>query len=205
MFAANAETAGGLCRTDKAAQPSKQRIQMFDCTAFVSLLLARKSPQAASALAAFVAPLRSTCHLRRVLSRCGHLCQARRRAARASICSCRVGNLPCAGLRRGGAASVPRRLRSENHCKPCLGTPQTPPREQLLHPAFGRVQATTRGLAQTFWQGKDLQNPPRKLRPRSIRTSTGCEQKCAITESPATRSTPHIAYGKRSPGKPELR
>ena len=49
MFAANAETAGGLCRTDKAAQPSKQRIQMFDCTAFVVLLLARYSPQTDSA------------------------------------------------------------------------------------------------------------------------------------------------------------
>ena len=30
------------------------------------------------------------------------------------------------------AAGRPRRLRSENHCKPCLGTPQTPPRETTV-------------------------------------------------------------------------
>ena len=110
--------------------PFRQQ-QMFDCTSFVFLLLARKSPQAASALAAFVDPLRSTCHLRRVQNRCRHLCQARRRAARTNIGSGRVGNLPCADRRLPGprSASVPRRLRSENHCKPCLGTPQAPPRE----------------------------------------------------------------------------
>ena len=164
MFAANAETAGGLCRTDKAAQPSKQRIQMFDCTAFVSLLLARKSPQAASALAAFVDPLRSTCHLRRVQNRCGHLCQARRRAARANIGSSRVGNLPCAGrsLPRRRPASVPRRLRSENHCEPCLGTPQAPPGNNccIRRSAECKVQGTTQESSHSFWPGKNLQNPP---------------------------------------------
>ena len=50
-----------------------------------------------------------------------------------------------------------------------------------------------------------IAEPALQLRPRPIRTSTGCEQRCPITESPATRSIPHIAYGKRSPGKPELR
>ena len=186
---------------------------MFDCTAFVSLLLARKSPQAASALAAFVAPLRTTCHLRRVLSRCGHLCQARRRAGRASIRSCRVGNLPCAGrsLPRRRPANIRLPLGGPAGCGPkiianlALELRRLHLGKQLLNPAFGRAQATTQESSQTFWLSKNLQNPPRKLRPRPIRTSTGCEQRCAITESPATRSTPHIAYGKRSPGKPELR
>ena len=137
---------------------------MFDCTAFVSLLLARKSPQAASALAAFVDPIRSTCHLRQVQNRCRHLCQARRRAARTNIGSGRVGNLPCADRRLPGrrSASVPRRLRSENHSEPCLGIPQAPPGNNccIRRSAECIVQGTTQESSHSFWPGKNCRTRP---------------------------------------------
>ena len=65
LFQSAAEFANNsvVCHSEEQSDEesvSSIRRQILDCTAFVFLLLARHSPQAVSALAAFVDPLRST-------------------------------------------------------------------------------------------------------------------------------------------------
>ncbi len=105
-----------------------------------------------------------------------------------------------AGPKACPAGSAPKIL-----ANPAFGRPQTSPWETTAESGVRQSAGYDPRIGTNLLAGQRFAEPALQLRPRPIRTSTGCEQKCAITESPATRSTPHIAYGKRSPGKPELR